>query len=206
MKAILQQTNYEFIRHLMQPGDDIMFGGVGPVSDLIRIATMSPVTHIGSVYQTWDDLEGTKRVRVIESTSLDGVSGVVTPFLSDRLKGYKGNIWWCPLSKLVREHFDEDLFFKFMFDQEGKEYDTPQAIKSALDLVPLLDENKEDFDKLFCSELRTAGLEVATKGMIESLKAINASECTPKDCYQQGIHTHTYYQICGDPQRIPGFN
>ena len=205
MKHKLEQTNYEAVRHLMQSGDMIACSGVGPISDLIRIATSSNITHIAVVYQTWDDLEGTTRVRLIESTSLDGKSGVVTPFMSDRINSYKGSMYWCPLNDLVREYFDEDAFFDFMFNQEGKGYDVPQAIKSAIDIGPLF-ENKEDLDLLFCSELFIAGMKKATKGMLDSIKDLNASECTPKDCTRQGLFRERYYQLIGEPLRIRKFS
>lgn len=198
--AKLEQTNYEAVRHLMQSGDMIACSGIGPISDVIRLATNSNITHIGVVYQTWDDLKGVKRVRLIESTSLDGNTGVVTPFMSDRIKSYKGSMYWCPLNDLVREYFDEDAFFKFMFAQEGKGYDIPQAIMSAIDLG--IFENKEDLDLLFCSELFIASMKKATNGMLDKIKDLNASWQTPKDCTRKGLCRERYYQLTGEPQRI----
>jgi hypothetical protein len=194
-------AKYENIRQFMEPGDDIMFGGSGIGSLIVKIATNSPVSHIGSVLRT-----GRGRVKIIESTQLDGKDGVGTAYMSDILKSYDGNIWWCPLSERVRRDFDEIKFLTFMFQQRGKKYDMPQAIKSAID-IGLPFENKEDFTKLYCSEIRTGALEKATEGgEVWSLKGINASEVTPKDCYRQNLHAPTYTQLLGRHTEISGYN
>ncbi len=77
------------------------------------------------------------------------------------LKDYPGEVWWLPLNERIRAtQFNEKKFFDFLFKQDGKAYDTSQAVKSALDMLdrlpfgisgPTL--NKEDFSKFFCSEL-----------------------------------------------------
>lgn len=199
MNAQLRMSTYLAVRKLMQPGDDIMFGGIGPASTIIKVATMSPVSHIGSVLITDHG-----RVKVIESTTLDGKNGVTVSYMSDILKRYNGEIWFCPLSREVRENLDISLFYSFMMDQKGKKYDYPQAIKSALDIVPFCD-NEEDLEKLFCSELRTAALEQATHGKVFQLRGINASEVTPDDCCHQNVHALEYFQILGKPKEIPRF-
>lgn len=215
-EMILEQAKYQDIRHLIQAGDDIMFSGTGPISMMVKLCTNNPVSHIGSIFQTFDDLNGTKRVRVIESTQLNGFVGVTTQYFSEILETYDGDIWWCPLSEErgVRKIFEEneDAFFKFMFQQQGKAYDYEQAVGSALDISGRGKENKEDFSKLFCSELRTAGLKQIFKGLSDlKLKRwdfwnINASEMTPADCCAQRIHATTYYQLKGEPRIIPNFN
>ena len=111
---------------------------------------------------------------MIESTSLgDGFAGVQINRLSDRVEFYKGEIYWYPLRDDVRADFNTKAFFDFLLKQNRKPYDTIQAAFSALDLVP---DSPEDFSKMFCSELVTAGYEEA--GII---KPINASEQTPAD-------------------------
>lgn len=213
------ERNYNEVRSQMQQGDLICFGGKGEVSNTIKWVTNSHVSHVGCVYQSWDDLEGTKRVRLIESTQLNGVTGVVTPFMSERIPSYDGEMWWCPLNEKLREYFDEDAFFKFMFSQEGKPYDVPQAIGSALDSLDIVFENDENYSKLFCSELVTAGhkkafekalldnkLDVNLWNMIEPLKNINPSETTPADMTHFRYYETTYYQIKGERKEIEFFN
>lgn len=201
------QAKYKDIRHMIQQGDDFMFGGPGFVPATIKLVTDSPVSHIASVFQTYHGLNNTKRVRLIESTQLGDVHGVQTNYASKRIADYKGCIWWCPLSEKIREHFDEDAFFKFMYYQENKKYDLPQAIKSAIDIGVLIsDDNKEDFSKLFCSELRTGALEIATPPEIKTLNNINASEYTPADCCAQKVHDDIYYQLVGPYTEIHNLN
>jgi hypothetical protein len=105
--------------------------------------------------------------------------------------------------------FNEREFYDFLFNQKGKDYDMPQAIKSALDLLdklpfgingPTL--NKEDFSKFFCSELVAAAFEQA--GVTGP---INSSEVTPIDLCRWRIYQDTYYQLQGNPsKKISGFN
>jgi hypothetical protein len=111
---------------------------------------------------------------LIESTSLgDGFAGVQINRMSQRVEQYKGGIYWYPLRDDVRAKFDSKAFFDFMLAQNRKPYDSIQAVFSAIDFVP---ESKEDFSKLFCSELVAEGYERAT-----IIEPVNASEQTPKD-------------------------
>ena len=146
--------------------------------------------------------------QVIESTSLNGFSGVTNSRLSDRLDTYNGEIWWLPLRQNIYESMDIRKFYDFLIHQEHKEYDMPQAIKSALDVldkVPLLGNAthcSEDFSRFFCSELVAASLEVAG-----AIPHINASEVTPIDLCQFSIFETDYYQLKGGIKiKIQGFN
>ncbi|MBT6217829.1 MAG: hypothetical protein HOI42_13830 [Candidatus Marinimicrobia bacterium] len=89
----------------------------------------------------------------------------------------------------VREEIDIISLVYFLISQKGKEYDTPQAIGSAIDFLP---EQREDLDKLFCSELVFSALE--TVGAVPSG---NASEQTPADVCSLGIY-NAPIQIKGD--------
>ena len=107
------------------------------------------------------------------------------------------------------QSFDTKAFFDFLFLQNRKPYDMPQAVKSAVDLLDDLpfdirgpSNNKEDFSKFFCSELVAAGLEKA--GVTGN---INASEVTPIDLCRWNIYEENYYQIKGDmSKKISRFN
>ena len=85
-----------------------------------------------------------------------------------------------------------------MFAQEGKPYDMPQAVLSAIDGLPF-SENKEDFTKFFCSELVTAGFEAA--GLFD----INCSEVTPIELCRMKLYDGCY-QLKGEPKEIRRFN
>ncbi len=211
MNAI--QINYEEARERMRPGDVIAFGGKGNSSDIIKFATLSNVSHVAVILQTkaLNDKTGRFFNEIIESTTLNGATGVRTTRLSECLNIYDGEIWWLPLAERVRnECFNEREFYDFLFNQKGKYYDTPQGVKSALDLLdslpfigingPTL--NKEDFSKFFCSELVAAAFERA--GVTGP---VNASEVTPIDLCRWRIYQDSYYQLKGDSQkRISRFN
>jgi hypothetical protein len=191
---------YAEVRSRIQPGDVIAFGGHSPVSRLIRAATRSPISHVGIVRQTKVLTDTTDRifVELVESTTLDGFSGVTTQRLSVRVATFPGEVWWLPLSVAARSRFDERAFWEWVYAQDGKPYDALQAIGSALDL--LIPDQAEDLARLFCSELVAGALEAA--GV---LPALNASEITPADLVRLAIYDGVV-QLSGEPAAIPRFN
>lgn len=191
----MKQITYADARARMKPGDVIAFAGKGFISSAIKMITDCQASHVGIIMQanvpTW---EGGHINQIIESTSIgDGFAGVQINRMSIHMKKYDGEIWWLPLSKDSREKLNQGMFFSFLLDQVGKKYDAPQAIGSALDFIP---DNREDFDRLFCSELNAAALE---KGGV--LHEVNASEMTPADVCRFDIYDD-FYQLKGDPQEI----
>lgn len=207
----LKSAQYKEVRGWMKPGDIVAFGGKGNFSEIIKWATRSTVSHVGIILQSKllieNEPQAGKFNQIIESTSLNGFSGVTISRLSDRIDTYFGEMWWLPLSNEARSRLDIRRFFDFLLHQNRKEYDTPQAINSALDAldeIPLIGKithNTEDFSKFFCSELATAGLEAG--GVISS---VNASEVTPIDLCKFNLYADDYYQIKGGEKKIGGFN
>ncbi|UJS25282.1 hypothetical protein [Thiothrix winogradskyi] len=204
-------VQYEDVRNKMKPGDIIAFSGKGNISDIIKWATRSSVSHVAVILHSQVLINGEPERdyinEVIESTSLNGFSGVIRSRLSDRLRKYEGEVWWLPLRDAVREKMDLGLFCRFLLDQEGKEYDMPQAVKSSLDALDMLrlagsvTYNIEDFAKFFCSELAAAGLEASG-----AIRSVNSSEVTPVDLCMFSIYQNNYYQIKGDEKDIKGYN
>ncbi len=210
----VKKITYDKARKLMKPGDVIAFGGKGNFSEIIKFATFSSVSHVGVILQTKIPEDDTGRFfnQIIESTSLNGFNGVNVSRFSDRLSTYDGELWWLPLKSEIRSNsFDQNKFFNFLFNQakERKPYDTPQAIKSAIDALDNLPfgmhgpaYNREDFSKFFCSELVAAGLEIAG-----STGSVNCSEVTPIDLCRWSIYEDSYYQLKGESsKRISRFN
>jgi hypothetical protein len=196
----------------------IAFSGKGNISEVIKWATRSHISHVGVVFESKVVINDTAQegviVDVMESTTLSMnkqnsqvISGVRRNRLSDYIKYYEGNMWWLPLSNTARVNLRLDAFINFLLHNDKKEYDVPQAIMSAIDLldrVPILfntTANVEDFSKFFCSELISAALEAA--GVI---KSINASEVTPIDLCMFNIYSEEYYQMKGDRTDIKGYN
>jgi hypothetical protein len=203
----MKQLSYEEARPQMKPGDVIAFSGKGHLSEIIKFACRADVSHVGVILQTREVEDETRRFfnQIIESTSLHGFNGVTVSRFSDRLYVYPGEIWWLPLRQdLWEKKFDRTAFYNFLFNQakERKEYDAPQAVKSALDaldqlpLIGKIGRNTEDFSRFFCSELVAAGLEIA--GVVPT---INASEVTPIDLCRWDIYDPDYYLLKGDPSR-----
>lgn len=207
----LKSMQYKEVRKEMKPGDVVAFGGKGNFSEIIKWATRSTVSHVGIILQSKLLIEDQPQAgmfnQIIESTTLNGFSGVSISRLSDRIDTYEGEIWWLPLDDDSRNKLDTHAFYNFLLHQNRKEYDMPQAVKSALDAlddIPLLGKathNEEEFSKFFCSELAAAGLEAG--GVIDHL---NASEVTPIDLCKFNIYGSAYFQIKGGEKYIGGFN
>lgn len=205
------KEEYKNVRNQMQPGDVIAFSGKGNFSDIIKWAIRANVSHVGVILQSKllinDEPQKGFFNQIIESTSLNGFSGVTISRLSDRIDLYEGEIWWLPLSDSVRRKMDIKKFYDWLLHQEHKEYDMPQAIKSALDTldnIPLLGRvtyNIEDFSKFFCSELVAAALEQSG-----AISRLNSSEVTPIDLCMFSIYKQDYYQLKGEKKLIKGCN
>lgn len=195
-----RRAYYHEIREQIKDGDVIAFGGKGQLSGIIKLFTLSTVSHVGVVMRSKVISEGILITtnEIIESTTLDGFSGVTINKLSKRLKDYDGEAWWLPLNNNLRLQADMKVFYQWLKEQNRKCYDTEQAIGSAFDI---LWNNKEDFDRFFCSELVAAALEKA--GVI---KNINASEVLPRDLCKFKIYDQDYYQLSGETKEIRGFN
>ena len=178
---MMKKMEYRNARRLMLPGDIICFGGKGSVSSVIKKITRSNVSHVGTILQVNVPTINSFFInQIIESTSLgDGEAGVKINRMSDHIKNYNGDMWWLKLNEETRSELHIPIFYRYLLSQVGKPYDAPQAILSALDIIP---DSKENFDKLFCSELVAAALEEA--GIF---KDINASEITPADVCKFGI-------------------
>ena len=202
---------YQDARLKMKAGDIIAFSGKGNFSEIIKWATRAPVSHVGVILQSKLMIDGDPQSgifnQIIESTSLNGFSGVSISRLSDRLDTYDGEIWWLALSDSIWGAMDKKKFYDFLIHQERKEYDMPQAIKAALDAldnVPVLGNathNVEDFSRFFCSELVAAGLEAAG-----AISHVNASEVTPIDLCSFSLFESDYYQLKGNRKEIRGYN
>ncbi|NLO90580.1 MAG: hypothetical protein GX410_01125 [Elusimicrobia bacterium] len=199
--------DYDSLRQAIRPGDIIAFGGEGFVSALIKLATgRCPVSHVGIVFRT-EVSGGMWQNRVLESTTLDGFSGVVSTRLSQRLRDYRGRVWWLPLSAEARARGDWPRTEKWLLAQEGKPYARREAALSALDLlerVPLIGKlfrNPDRHARLFCSQLAGGGLKEG--GVLPP--EINPAELTPRDLVVMRLYA-ACVQLKGSGREIPGFN
>lgn len=200
----MKEASYPEVRDRMRPGDLIFFGGKSAISDGIKFFTRSAASHVAIVRQTKavDDAEpGRFFNEVIESTSLGGFLGVTASRLSVRVETYAGKMWWAPLNEFTQERLNVQAMWDFLYEQEGKPYDTLGAMKAGIDLFgDRFLHGKEDFSKFFCSELVAGALEAG--GVLPPL---NASEVVPQDLAEMQLYGHLY-QIKGTREEIRGFN
>lgn len=200
------RADYDTIRPDINHGDVIAFGGEGIASSVIKLVTNSSVSHVGIVYQT-DEVNGTWQNWLMESTSLNGMSGVAYTRLSTRLMDYRGRVWWLPLSESFRNTMDWFKAQQWLDNQKGKPYATKAAIFSALDKMeklPLIGKwftNPEKYQQLFCSQL-VCGAFKAGGAFPENL---NPAEITPRDLTVMNIYRE-YLQLKGTDKDIKYFN
>lgn len=193
-------NQYNKYRDKMKSGDIIAFSGKGPTSNLIKWKTNSHISHVGIIAET--NVFGSNRVMMCESTTLvdepDAIDktltkGVQMHFLSQRIDGYNGDIYWHPLQDKLEKKYEKSMQQWLSSKHSNKTpYDTMQALGAGLDLLdPYGLDNETDFSSLFCSELVTRALQIAG----EVGPHINPSEMTPKDVLTFSCLVETGYKI-----------
>lgn len=195
----------------MQPGDVIAFGGESLFSRWAKCTTRAHVTHVAIVMERHHDTHPKDSVslQIMESAWFKRKRGVMQNCLHKKVRTYRGNMWWLPLSTASRNVFEQnrDAFFAFMQQQHGKPYDVYQLFGSAIDVTdkhPVfsrLTYNKANDNRWFCSELVSAALMSA--GVVNG---VNASETTPIDVCRFNIFENHYVQLKGKDKSIKGFN
>ena len=150
-------TKYSAIRHELRTGDIVLFSGKGPVSDVIKYATLSKWSHVGLILK----LPEYNFLTVWESTTLSNVAdletgvprkGVQLVPLSARVQAYSGDI----VVRQLKGGILLDAKARLMAlrrELRGKPYE-----RSKLELLKAvydgpLGENREDLSSIFCSEL-----------------------------------------------------
>jgi len=213
----LQSLKPQDIVSIVQPGDILAFSGKGNIiSDLVRLATGSIVSHVGIVLNSQGWPTTTDQPKIIESTSLGGFSGVTVTDLVTRCTYYPGLIWYLPLKPDLQKKIDPKSLDYWLLQQKGKQYDTWGAVESALlqwetseswrKLVsywPSLLQSKEAQKPIphwFCSELASAALQQV--GVLPP--SLNPDLIRPTDLVGMQIYSGTYYQVKSDgPMTTP---
>lgn len=202
------ETNYDAVRSKMRSGDGLLFGGKGLIpSGVIRYWTRPYFWKpwhlaVGSHWATVLDVEEpAHRVRLIESTTLNGKSGVQINYASERIAGYDGSVYYLPLSRAVRERMDHADFTRWCLEQEGKSYDKVLIAHLFLDRFNLFS-SRESWNSFDCSEIGSGAAKVS--GMLPA--NINSSEVTPQKMCEFRIWAPHYYQLKGKAREIDKFN
>jgi hypothetical protein len=195
----VRQAEYFDIRNRMRPGDVIAFSGKGRISRLISRCTASPVSHVGVILRS-ELAAGGALLELIESTSLDGFSGVSRSRLSDRLRVYPGAVWWLPLREDIRARADLGAMYRWLLSQDRKRYDYRQVVRFAFQGLPLVGRwfvNREDYGRVFCSELVAGGFERA--GILPS--SCDASQITPAALCRMPLYGEVW-QLAGPVREL----
>ena len=209
---MLTQQAYYDIKHLIAPGDIIAFGGTSLFSRWTKLTTRSVVTHTALVIDSPDDNRSTSAAQdltMIEATSIKGKKGVMHNYVEERIKHYRGDVWWLPLHHEAKQQLQNNGhgFHDFLAGELGKDYDIWQLFGAAIDVFDdhrwfnWLTYNRKKSNRWFCSELVAEGLNQA--GIANEL---NPSETTPKDICQFTIYAPEYVQLKGRKKPIKGFN
>ena len=206
-----REMNSELILEKLRTGDVIAFGGNALLSNLIKFFTRSEVSHAGTIVIDEEDGVEPALIESVGDFEKDPpVYGVRQRPFSETLREYDGEIWWLPLGDQMRESeeaFNQQTFADVLEDAEGEEYDLEEAflavaVDSVLEWIGLFErDDKEDFEKFFCSELVAMALEKAG-----AVGPINASTVTPIDLCRWSIYQENYYLLAGKAVEIGGFN
>lgn len=172
----------------MKTGDAIAFSGKAGFSNLIKWVTKSLYSHVGLVLTARLGGGFGPSVLIVESTTETDltdvynrqvIKGVQLHWLSKRIQMYDGEVFWVPLKEpLPTEGKTQMEAWLRETHNQRVPYDSVQVMGAGLDLFDRLGlHNQPDFSKLFCSELVTRALQIASA--IDF--SINPSEQTPKN-------------------------
>lgn len=218
---ILTTKTYPQVRHLMQPGDVIAFGGDHWMSAIIKDATKSTVSHVGVVHRAAPPhgdptlVEATVAFNPLpplgSTKSADDrpVLGVHEAPCDTVLAHYAGDAWWLPLGAAARTAFDAPGFDAFITAHRNRLFDPiggggvllRRPLRRMIELG-LIDPTADDLTLLFCSEL-VAGC-LAAAAVVPA--AISPSDVSPAELCAWAIYDPTGWHLQGTTSDIPGFN
>ncbi|MDJ0600162.1 MAG: hypothetical protein QNJ37_15135 [Crocosphaera sp.] len=192
METLLRKASsvekYEQYRPQMKNGDVIAFSGKGLLSDIIKLGTLSPYSHVGILLnvdmsgglgQSVLMIESTAQIDLRDADNKEVQKGVQIHWLSKRLEMYDGKVWWVPLKQEIPQEglIKMEMWLRKTHNQKVG-FDEDQMWWAGIDLFDRFGlENEPDFSLFFCSEFVTKALQEA--GVIDP--EINPSEQTPKD-------------------------
>jgi hypothetical protein len=175
------------IDQVVRPGDILAYSGRGLISETVRLATNSDVSHIGIV------LTAGPVSTVIESTSLAGFSGVTIGPLAERCTNYNGEVWFLPLADRSLGLTTTTKLQAWLQAQNHDKYDTWGAIESALQL-----HHPKHVGQWFCSELAAAALQ--SIGLLSG--SLVPDQVRPCDLVRMPIFSPDYWQIQGEVKSL----
>lgn len=173
-KVEVKMRTYEQIRPDLQTGDEVLCGGKGWISLLIKIVTLSWVSHVGKIF-----IDSNGCVWIWHSTSLaKGKSGPQREQFRTFLKSYQGRVevrhlkFVGPLN--TRPQGFQQTYIDTIKEFKDKEYEN-NYMELAGSVMPW--KNKANLTSIFCSEM-TAEIDMRTGILVRS---VPANEYIPKD-------------------------
>jgi uncharacterized protein YycO len=164
-RARAERIGYGGARGDFRVGDVLLFRGRGLASQVIRLFTRSPYSHVGLVFL----YQG--RVYCLEAVGV----GVRLILMSEVMRRYHGGIDYYQVARAAPEQ--RDGVIAFCFQQLGKLYDRPGIVRF---LVAILFNRKPAVradQAWFCSELVAA----AYRAHGLALAPVSASYTSPAD-------------------------
>lgn len=172
----------------LAPGDLILFGGHGVMSNIIKLVTdreNHAISHCGVMIS---------ETTIVESTSLDGHAGVGISHLEEWLYKYPGDVWLKYLTPDCMTKLDKQRMIDFLVGEDGTPYDKTQAFFSAFGF------NRPDSwgkEKWYCSELAIAAYKQGNIAPINFRSGI-----APAALANLPIFEEEYWQLKGTPRKM----
>ena len=164
---------YNAVRDEIKTGDLIAFSGRGFISSIIKLVTMSQISHVGIAIVGDSAFMG----KVVCVAEVRMKIGVQINLLRPRLEEYKGKIWVYPLKEELI--IDQELALVAAIRKEHTEkikYNYKQAAKAAIDIFDDAGfEAKENKKENICSGFVARHY----KGIKIIDEAINFAEIVP---------------------------
>lgn len=210
---MIDLSQFEPVRYAMRPGDIVLFDGslANPCDDLggailaggIEAVSDSVASHSAMIVPaTFPGLTGPSP-HLIESTILDGVDGVQTHPVEERLTSGQ-RAWWLALSDRFRNFLDFEAMWLLAEAKVNRDaYNVLEIGKYLARHVPILSElpalYESDDNQEVCSEL------VAMLLQAGGIPGLNPAICSPQTLAELRIY-RACIQILGPPKTIERFN
>ena len=160
-----ERKGYGSARRDFHLGDVLLFRGRGLSSQLIRILTHSPYSHVGLVFPYQGRMFSVEAVGV----------GVRLILMSEVMRRYHGGIDYYEIPRATPEQRDGAI--AFCFQQLGKLYDRPGIVRLLIAILFNRKPTVREDQAWFCSELVAAAYR--SQGL--PLAPVSAAYTSPAD-------------------------
>jgi len=169
----------EILKSKVKTGDLLLFSGQGFISNIIKLASRSPWSHIGMIFGSSE--HGFYCWESDNNDSDNHAAGVRKVPLDDKINHYQGKVVLRQLELINNDYKNiEQTIFEFSEEVLSRPYESSLAelIKSAYDGP--FGENIEDLSSIFCSELIAEAYQ-RVKLLPSPPQGLPSNEYTPAD-------------------------